>query len=259
MYIDIICLALMSLLFVLGLISGFLSQVIKIAALVAACLLASPLSPYAKELLMKKMEVDSLFGDMLSLFLAWLASYVVLIIVGSIIARIIRGSSKSLKFLDRVLGGALGALKGALIVYLVVCAILMFREPLESIVPSEYLDLEESQVAAFAKDNNILTRLDLPSAESLKEIPAARNLGEIVNALGNEEQKEALARDPGVKKILRTPAFQKLKEDPELLRAVSEKDFSAILQNENVRRVFNDPEIRKLLSEVDLESIQGMK
>lgn len=248
MYVDIICLALMALLFVLGVISGFLSQIIRIAALVAACLLASPLSPYAEDLLMKKIEVDSGLGHMLSLFLAWLASYVVLILIGAIVARIIRGSSKSLKFLDRVLGGVLGGLKGALIVYLAVCAILVFQKPLEKFISPDYLELKGSRLAAFARDNNILQRLDLPDAGKLSDV---------VSALANEKQRKTLARDPIIKKIQQTPVFQELLQDSDFTKAASEKNLGKILKNKGFQKAVNDPEIRKLLSEVDLKSIQN--
>ena len=247
MYIDIFCLALVGLLFVLGLISGFLSQIIKIIALVAAYLLASPLSPYAKALLAKWVEVDNLFGDVLSLVLAWIVCYLALVITGRILLRLIRGSSTSLKFLDRILGGVLGGVKGALIVYLLVCAVLFLEKHLDKVVPAEYLDLKDSRVAAFAKDYNLLSVTGLPDVDKLREL---------ATGLDSEKQRLILLKDPEIKKIRENAAFRKLQEDPEFKQAVAEKNFSEILQNKNFRQAINDPEIRRFLSTVDVKSIQ---
>ena len=251
MYIDILFLALVGLLLVLGLISGFLSQILKIIALVAASLLASPLSPYARGLLANWVEVDTLFGDVLSLIVAWIGCYLVLVVAGKILIRLIRGSSTSLKSLDRILGGLLGGFKGALIVYLLVCVVLFFGKPLEQVVPAEYLDLKDSRVAAFAKEFNVVSLLDLPDVDKLQELAAG---------FENDEKRKALLNDPGIRKIQQNPAFQNLIEDPEFKQALAGENIPEILQNKSFRDAINDPEIRRFLSKLDIKSLQqGIK
>ena len=82
MGLDIICIVFVAVFCVLGLLSGFLSQVVRLAALVGAFVLAYSASAYTKPLLVKWMDMDNVMGDLLSLFLGWMACYVAIILIG---------------------------------------------------------------------------------------------------------------------------------------------------------------------------------
>jgi len=246
MALDIVCVVFVLAFLILGLLSGFLSQVVRIAALVGAFLLAYPASTYSKTLLAKWMDVETLIGDLLSLFLAWMACYLALILIGTILVKIIRGSSQSIKFLDRILGGGLGAIKGFLIVYLIACALVLLRDPLQKLIPDKYLDLKTSRLAVFAEQHNVFSMVGIPDVEKLKGL---------TQALGDKEKRRVLIHDPAMKEITQNKSFQRLMNDKEFQKAVDRKELSAILNNKSFREAMNDPQIRKLLSTLDLKSV----
>jgi len=246
MGLDIVCMVFVLAFLILGLLSGFLSQVVRIAALVGAFLLASAASSYSRSLLAKWMNVETLLGDLLSLFLAWVACYIALILIGTVLVRIIRGSSQSIKFLDRVMGGGVGAFKGFLIVYLIACALVLLREPLKELIPNQYPDLSTSRLAVFAEQHNVFSMIGLPDADKLKGLTLA---------LGDKEKRHVLIHDPAIKEIKQNKAFKRLMNDKEFQKAVDRKELSAILNNKSFRDAMNDPQIRKFLSTLDLKSV----
>ena len=246
MGLDIICIVFVAVFCVLGLLSGFLSQVVRLAALVGAFVLAYSASAYTKPLLVKWMGVDNAMGDLLALFLGWMACYIAIILVGTIIAKIIKKSSGSIKVLDRILGGGLGSAKGFLIVYLIACALVLLREPLEELIPKKHFDLKGSRLAAFAEEHNVLSRVGLPDLDKIKEL---------TSAFENNKSRRALLNDPAMKELKQNKSFQRLMNDESFHKAVNERQLSAIMNNKSFREAINDPEIRKLLSTLDLEEI----
>ncbi len=249
MGLDIVCIVLVGAFCILGLISGFLAQIIRLGALVGAFLLAYSASAYTKPLLAKWIEVDHLVGDLLSLFLGWTACYIAILLVGLIVAKILKKSSDSIKFMDRVLGGALGSAKGFLIVYLIACALVLLREPLQKLVPREYLDLNDSRLAAFAEQHNVLSRIALPNLDELEGV---------TTAFGDRKRRRALLNDPVMKDLKGNEAFQRLLNDKDFQQAVESRQVSAILNNPSFRAAMNDPELRKLLSSLDLKRISAL-
>jgi uncharacterized membrane protein required for colicin V production len=246
MGLDIICIAFVAVFCLLGLLSGFLSQVVRLAALVGAFVLAYSASAYTKPLLMKWVDVDNAVGDLLSLFLGWVACYIAIILIGTIVARIIKKSSGSIKVLDRVLGGGLGSAKGFLIVYLIACALVLLREPLEELIPKKHFDLKASRLAAFAEQHNVLSRFGMPDMDKLKEL---------TSAFEDTKRRRALLNDPAMRELKQNEAFQRLMNDKAFHKAVNERQLSAIVNNKSFREAINDPQIRKLLSTVDLQEL----
>ena len=176
---DIASLAVTGLFLVLGILSGFLKQVVRIVALVGAFLLLSPLTNWIRGNLSGTIDVETFPGSLLTMGLAWLLGYLLILLAGMILVRILRGSSRTLSILDRILGGALGALKGALVAYFLICVLLLFEDPLREHVPELPRQLEASRVARFVRDHNVLkglnfswedTSLPAPVVDRLKKI-----------------------------------------------------------------------------------------
>ncbi len=248
MGLDVLCVALMATFLVFGLLSGFLSQVIRLVALVGAFLLAYTASAYTKPLLTKWVQADHLALDLLSLFLGWVACYIAILLIGTVFARILRQSSTSIRFLDRILGGALGSAKGFLIGYLIACALVLLREPLDKIVPAKHLDPKDSRLAAFAERHNVFSRFGIPYLEDLKAL---------ASAFRDRTKHRALLEDPAVKDLERNEAFRRLMSDPAFRKAVEEKQWGAILNNPSLRAAINDPQVRTLLSSLEKKRVSG--
>jgi uncharacterized membrane protein required for colicin V production len=242
MAVDIFCLAFVFIFLVLGLFSGFLAQVVRILALVGAFVLAHPASSCTRPLLTRWMDVATLMGDLLSLFLAWVAGYIAILLIGKVLVRIIKGSSGSIDFLDRILGGLLGAAKGFLIVYLMACVLVLLRAPLDKLIPDKYPDLKKSRLAAFAEQHNVLSMIVLPDFETFTELTLAfRDRGKL-NALGG---------DPVMEDLRKNEAFQRLMKDKDFQKALEHKQLGAILNNKNFREAIRDPQVIRLLATVD--------
>jgi len=238
MALDLFFLALALLLALLGLFSGFLRQVVRIAALVAACFLAVTVSPHAKGLLARWMEVETLLGDALSLTLAWLGCYIVLALAGRILVRLLRGSSHSIRFFDRLLGFFLGGAKGLLAVYLMACVLATFRGPIEKTGLGGKLGLRDSRVVDAAVGFNLLSLTSLPDMDKLRELTAA---------LGDPVRKQTLIGDPRIRNLQQNPAFQQLLTDGEFQEAAGQK-FGELVRNKRFRQALKDAQIRELLS-----------
>ncbi len=246
MGLDILCAVLVAAFCILGILSGFLTQIVRFAALVGAFFLAYSAGAHTKLLLVKWIDLDNLAGDLLSLCLGWVAAYLAIVLIGTLVVKIIRKSSTSISFLDRVLGGALGSAKGFLIVYLIACALVLLRDPLDRVAPQRHLDLKSSRLAAFAEQHNVFSKISFPELDRLRELTSALN--------GKKSLRAGLS-DPVVKELRQNEAFQRLMDDKTFHKALADRQLSAILNNPSFRAAVNDPQIRKLLSSLDLERL----
>ncbi len=165
MILDIVGLVFVALFLVGGVLSGFLRQVVRLVALLGAFLLLSPLTGLVRGLLSGKVDMQVFPGNALTLLLGWLLGYLAIIVAGSILLRIVRGSSKTISGLDRVLGAALGTLKGGLIIYAVICVLLFFEKPMEKLLPELIEEMNRSRIAAFSGEHNLLS----PWMESIEK------------------------------------------------------------------------------------------
>jgi hypothetical protein len=169
MILDVVCLAGLLLFIVGGLLSGFLKQVVRLAALVGAFLLVSPVAGWIRGGVSVLFDVDRFPGNLALLVLAWLAGYVALRLAGFILLKILRGVVSSLSGPDRALGGLMGMVKGGVIVYVGVTVVLFFQEPLETRFPAASAELDRSRVVAMVGKSNPLLGWMREIEERLRE------------------------------------------------------------------------------------------
>jgi len=93
---------------------------------------------------------------MLVMVLAWLAGYLAILLAGLILLRVVRGVTPAISGPDRALGGALGMLKGGLIVYVAVTILLLFQEPVKNVLPEASGEVGRSRVAEIVNIHNPL-------------------------------------------------------------------------------------------------------
>lgn len=243
MTLDWICFGFVVVLLLLGIWRGFLAQVVRIVSLVAASVLAGPLSPRVQEFLGRWMDTDTLLVDALSVALAWLGCYLALLVAGSIVVRILRGASRTVNAVDRVLGGLLGGLIGIMVAYLGVSALLLLAAPLGRVLPLEKLEVDRSTFASVVQRHNLLTALGAPHAGQMNEL---------VRIFSEDEGVDDLLRDPRVRRIRESQAVRRVLEDPEIRGAAQEGDWRAVLGHPKVRAALQDPQVRQLLGDLDL-------
>ena len=121
-WLDVILLIIIVLSLILGLIKGLVRQVIGLAAVLLGLVLALVYYPFVSQLYSRWIE-----SQVLSDFLGFLTIFIAALSLGWFISwllsKIVKGP---LKFINHVLGGGLGFLKGILICGILVFALLVF-------------------------------------------------------------------------------------------------------------------------------------
>jgi membrane protein required for colicin V production len=121
-WIDIALMLVLGLALVIGLIKGFIRQLIGIAAVIAGLVLAIVYYPYAAELYLRFIS-----RSLLAQFLGFITILIIVMILGWVISMLLSKVIKGpLRFANHILGGALGMIKGVLICGAFIFAMFVF-------------------------------------------------------------------------------------------------------------------------------------
>ena len=121
-WVDLICLAVLGAFLVYGVIRGFMIQLLGIGVLIGSAVLASLLSRPLGSFLHGKWES---LGVDTAKWVAFGILFIVTLAIGTALAHLLKGSLSKAKMLayDRLLGGAVGLVKGwilaVILIYLV--------------------------------------------------------------------------------------------------------------------------------------------
>ncbi len=128
-WLDIILILILAAAFVVGIIKGLVRQIVGILAALVGLFVALAFYPYlsgAFRLLMK--------NDTLRDFLSFATIFLLMLLIGWVIGRLFTKAMKGpFKFLNHVLGGVLGLLKGSLLCGILVFAMLIFPVDTEAL------------------------------------------------------------------------------------------------------------------------------
>ncbi len=134
-WLDIFFIIIILITIIMGLVKGFMRQIIGILAVIAGLYLAVEYYHYVADVIFQIIP-----HQIASNFLGFLLIFVLVLtlgwLIGLSVSKVIKGA---IKLFDRVLGGGLGLLKGILICVVVVLALLIF--------PINKNWLNESQIA----------------------------------------------------------------------------------------------------------------
>jgi membrane protein required for colicin V production len=120
---DIILLVVLLATLVLGLIKGLVRQVIGLVAVVAGLVLAARYYPRAGAFVHKIIS-NPIVADFIGFLILFAAVIAVGGLIGLLVSKLMKGP---LNFLDHVLGGVFGLIKGVLICGVIVFALLVFE------------------------------------------------------------------------------------------------------------------------------------
>ncbi len=119
---DVVLIIIIAIAVIIGVIKGLVRQIIGIAAVVVGFILAMTYFDHAAEFLSQYIK-----NNMFSRLLGFLAIFFVVIIAGGILSWLLSKLMKGpLKFVNHVLGAALGLIEGILICGVIVLAQMMF-------------------------------------------------------------------------------------------------------------------------------------
>ncbi len=129
---DIILLFILLVAFVLGIIKGFVRQVVALLAVIVGLILAVAYYAQAARLFVRLTSRQTL-ADLLGFF----SIFLVVLMMGWLLSRLFSKMMKGpLKFFNHVLGGLLGLLEGVLICGVVVFALLVFPVSIHAVEES---------------------------------------------------------------------------------------------------------------------------
>ena len=148
-WLDIFFIIIILITVIMGMVKGFMRQIIGILAVVAGLFLAIEYYHYISDVIYEIIPhtiasnfLGFLFIFLLALTLGWL--------IGLSVSKVIKGP---IKFFDRILGGGLGLLKGILICVVIVLALLIFpinkRWLRESQLSPHWLQISKTFVYLF--------------------------------------------------------------------------------------------------------------
>ncbi len=131
-WLDVVLLVILGVTVVVGLIRGFLRQIIGIAAVVVGLILAAAYYWGIAEVL--KTFIRS---ELVANFLGFAFIFVAVLVLGGLVGYLLTKAMKGpLAFVNRFFGGALGLVKGILVCGVFVFALLVFRIADEALVGS---------------------------------------------------------------------------------------------------------------------------
>lgn len=172
--------------------------------------------------------------------------FIVVVAVGGFflrrMTRDLLGFSTGLGQLDKILGLVVGAAKGALIAYIAIVGLLMAHR-MTGKVPLPFAD---STAGRWVMRNNFLDS---------EEFPRARALAKLAWVATTRSQAE-LASDPHLRALLAHPKTQSLLT-PEVLSALGNKDFIALLGEDAVWDFLDEPEVQQHLNAIEWIEIEA--
>lgn len=136
-WLDIVLLVLLAVTFILGIRKGLIRQVVGIAAVIIGLIVAVYNYSYIADFYMDLVS-NRVVSQLLGFFTVFIAVLLVGWLVAALLSKIMIGP---LKFLNHILGGILGLLKGILIAGVIVFALLVF--------PVDKRALRQSELAPY--------------------------------------------------------------------------------------------------------------
>jgi membrane protein required for colicin V production len=179
--VDIILLVFIGLLAIFGFIRGVVSQAMSVAGLIAAYFFSAQLSEHIVARIAQAMGSSESYARPFAVLWAAVMIYIACRLIGFGIEKIFINQSDSLKSLNRIGGGFLGAIKGCLILFIAFYILrLVPQETLEAHAPK----ISESKMYQFFAHNQLfdpkyIETLAEPVTKSAQDLMKKTPLGSL--------------------------------------------------------------------------------
>ncbi len=252
MTLDLILVGALLVFGLLGWISGFWMQAMRLAALVAAYLLAGLVGRPLGAWLAGGLQIPPLLGHVMGTFIAFLLIYMVLATVGWGVLRRLRrrrsaDKARRRRLWDSAAGSLFGMAKAGLILFLLLNAVTLLEKRLSGPLRSAELGYDQSLVVALAREHNVLRGMHLPVVGDVEALSRLSS---------DPEFRRKVADDPKVQRLLAHPKIKGLLGNRSIVEASERRDVSALMANPQLNEVLEDPEVRALLEDIDLSEIE---
>jgi|GEM_PF-6913312 len=230
MLLDLGLLVVLVIAFIAGFRLGFVVQIVRLGVLVGAFLGARVVSPTLAPL---ARSLAPTMAEPYRNLVAFLVVFVVLQVVGSLLVGLavkrFHDTHPVAGGVDRVLGGLLGFVKSAGILYLLLCFVLALA-PVLNLGEAETL-IHRSQVATFVSAHNLL------NGEADVYLHGLKGLAAVVK---DPEKRAKLLEDPALQAYFASDG-KAFTEDPKLTKALESGDWATLLGDERVLKALQDP------------------
>lgn len=211
---------------------GFLYQLGHLAALVVAYFAARGLASMLEMPLARSIDMSPLVAGTVAFF----AVFAVLALIGAVLVRKITKDlipdTSGLSHVNRFLGAITGLAKGALIAFLAIVLLLQI------VAVQQKNPFQSSAIATWVAHNqDFIAQGRLGTLAKLAFVLGTRDIAE-------------LGRDARFQRLLAHPKASVL-QSPEVLGAIGNQDYVALLGNDRLWEFLDDPEVRKTLAEFD--------
>jgi hypothetical protein len=132
---------------------------------------------------------------------------------------------------DRAFGFALGAGKGAVLVFAALSLLLFFEKPLTQALGAPPPSVRKSRIVAFTRRHDLFEAVPVPALAGLQKlIDAAKSPG-------------------GMRGLENQPELRRLLDDPRLRAALQDDALSQALKSGDLSSLRNDPRLKALLDD----------
>lgn len=223
-----------------GWLRGLIFQLGQIGMLAIAFVAARSLRGVVEPWLGEAFGARPMVRESLAFFVVFALTYLVgTFLVGRFTSDMHR-LSDTLSAGDRLFGAAVGALKGGLVVYLGIVALIMANQ-ITGAVPIPYAS---STTGRFVMSHNFLESEEFPRAQALVKLGwllGTRNAVDLVN-------------DPHISAILEHPKSAVLRS-PEVMAALVASDWVALVGNEAIWDLLDEPDIQEHLEAIEWQPL----
>ncbi len=238
MNLDLLVVGLVVLFAVLGALAGGLLQLTHVGAMLVAGIVAKPIGgrfgPAVAEHYQAPLVLGVLGVTVVSFFVAYAATQVVARIL---IKRVVK--NRVLGAADHALGFAMGGVKSAGILFVLLSALIFFEKPIAAVSPSLRFDTNGSQVASFVRNHNLFTTFSFPGVKGLTTLARAAT---------NPEEAQKLSQDPEFQQLRGDPRVKSILSDGSLAHSLQNGDYISVLRSNKVLEALSDPRLQNQLS-----------
>lgn len=252
MVVDIFSVLVVAGLIVLGWRSGAVRQVVHLVAVVAVIVGVPFASPVIRDIIFGESGRASPGVEVTSMLAAGAIIYVSIALAGWVAVKVMRFVSVTLSLFDRMGGAAMGALMGAILVYLFAALVVMIEGPLTERDPDNRFLLQGGWLTGVTAEYNVLAPWQFPDLETLHRALVVGQLAE------ETENVEGVRDDESASAFLRDDRVQALLDDEELMEWVLSEHYPLTLADMRVREVLNDPVMMDRLQKADWKALKEM-
>ncbi len=251
MSLDLVLAALFIIMTGLGWRSGALSQSLRVGAAIAVIFATAPVSAVLRATALANYPAGAAL-DVASMVLAALLIYLGISLTGWLIIGALHATSALLSRADRTLGLLMGAIKAALLVYVLATCAVLLAGPLQGLDPDDGWHLRDGVATSFVQRYNIIAPWRFPDLARLHA-----SLRVAAFAAQSHDNARALHEHPQAADFLRRDDLRALAADEQLMHDAARDLYALTLAHEAARAALADDDFTAPLRAVPWSALEA--